>query len=73
MPLNNVFVAATKNQFVNISSLLQVWNEVFHIVLKKNKHKQIRTLLQTSSSYAPLLSPETQSMFLQELIDINPS
>ena len=70
---NNVFVAATKNQFVDISSLLQVWNEVFHIVLKKNKHKQIKTLLQTSSSYAPLLSPETQSMFLQELIDINPS
>lgn len=70
--LDSVFKASFTNPSANITGILHLWNEVLQISMKRSKSKQMRTLFGTSL-YSPLLSQKTQSIFLQELIAIDPT
>ena len=71
---NNIAVTLCHNSFVDFTSILRFWREILHIAVKRTKCKQLKII--TGASPHPcssLLSPDTESMFLQELINIDPS
>ncbi len=71
---NNIAVTSCHNPFVDFISVLKFWREILHITVKRTKCKQLKII--TGASPHPcssLLSPETESIFLQELINIDPS
>ena len=61
------------NHHIHIPMLLRFWNETSHIVSKRCNRKQLGALFGSTSLTSFFLSTETESVFLQELINLDPT